>query len=123
MSVSYLDTSALVKRYVDETGSIWLRAQIDPALQPILIVSHLLVAEMTSAFSRRAREGKLSPEEYARLQAAFRGDCSAEYRLVPLNVSAIDLAAGLLERHPLRTLDAPHLATGLLANEFLVGQG
>ena len=78
---------------------------------------------MTSAFSRRAREGQLSPEEYARLQAAFRGDCSAEYRLVPLNVSVINMAAGLLERHPLRTLDALHLATGLLANQFLVGQG
>ena len=31
MNSYYLDTSALVKRYVDETGSDWLRAIVDPA--------------------------------------------------------------------------------------------
>jgi len=32
VSVYFLDTSALVKRYIDETGSAWLRAIVDPAL-------------------------------------------------------------------------------------------
>ena len=37
MSNYYLDTSALVKRYIDETGSAWLRALVDPALSPMLV--------------------------------------------------------------------------------------
>ncbi len=63
MTAYYLDTSALIKRYVDESGSVWLRAQIDATLQPLIISSHLLLAEMISAFNRRVREGALSRED------------------------------------------------------------
>jgi hypothetical protein len=48
VSAYFLDTSALVKRYIDETGSAWLRAIVDPALNPFLVISQLLVVEVHS---------------------------------------------------------------------------
>ena len=123
MTAYYVDTSALVKRYVDEVGSVWLRALLDPAVQPVIVVSQLLIAEMTSAFTRRVREGTLSREDYARLQDVFRNDCLTEYQAFPVSQAVIDLAGNLMERHPLRTLDALHLATGLLVRNFLSQQG
>ncbi len=123
MNIYYLDISALVKRYVDETGSVWLRALIDPALRPLVTLSYLAVAEMTSAFRRRAREGLSATADYARVQAAFRGDCLNEFHLVPINAPVIDLAGQLIERHPLRTLDALHLATGLTIQSFFATNG
>jgi len=85
MIAYYVDTSVLVKRYLNEAGSVWIRALMDPALQPLIIISHLLIAEMSSAFNRRVREGTLSRGDYARLQAVFRGDCLNEYHIFPVN--------------------------------------
>ncbi len=87
MSNYYLDTSALVKRYINETGSAWLRALVDPALSPMLVVSQLLIVEMTSAFNRRLREGTVNRDDYTRMMDAFRDDCLVEYRIMPLNGS------------------------------------
>jgi uncharacterized protein len=123
MTTLFVDTSALVKRYVDETGSAWLRAAIDPALSPLVVMSHLALAEMRSAFQRRLREGTLTPAELSRLHDAFRGDCRDEYQIFPVNQSVIDLAGDLIERQTLRTLDAIQLATALTARHFLVTRG
>ncbi len=120
MSNYYLDTSALVKRYINETGSAWLRALVDPALSPVLIVSQLLIVEMTSAFNRRLREGTVNRDDYTRMMDAFRDDCLVEYRIMPLNGSIIDLACELLERHPLRAYDVIHLSTAIVINRLLV---
>lgn len=120
MSNYYLDTSALVKRYIDETGSAWLRALVDPALSPMLVVSQLPIVEMTSAFNRRLREGTVNRDDYTRMMDAFRDDCLVEYRIMPLNGSITDLACELLERHPLRAYDAIHLGTALVINRLLI---
>ena len=43
MRVHYLDTSALVKRYIDETGSQWLRAKLGAHPPPSIIIVHLAI--------------------------------------------------------------------------------
>lgn len=68
MITYYLDTSALIKRYVDETGSPWLRALLDAPPRPSVVLVHLVIVEMTSALMRRAREGVVTGPEYAQAQ-------------------------------------------------------
>ncbi len=117
----YLDTSAMLKRYVDELGSPWLRTQISNS--PLLISSQLLVVEITSAFNRRVREGTLTPAEYRRSHAIFCDDCRTEYQIIAVLDAIVDLACDLLERHPLRGYDAMHLATALTAQQSLRARG
>ena len=119
MSAYFLDTSALVKRYIDETGSVWLRAIVDPVLSPFLVISQLLVVEVHSALNRRLREATISQDDYTRTKQAFQGDCQNEYNLIPMSETIVDLACDLLERHPLRASDAIHLATALTSNQLL----
>lgn len=123
MSHYYLDASALVKRYVDEAGSDWLRAIIAPALPPLLFTSRMAIVEVMSAFARRVRDGSLASDEFATARDAFRGDCLNEYQIMPPTMTVIDLACTLLERHPLRAYDAIHLATALGAQQFLAAHG
>lgn len=123
MSHYYLDASALVKRYVDEVGSGWIRTTIVPARRPLLFTSRMAIVEVVSAFARRVRDGSLTPEEFATVRDAFRGDCLNEYQIMPPAVAIIDMACTLLERHPLRAYDVTHLATALSAQQFLVTQG
>jgi predicted nucleic acid-binding protein len=118
----YLDASALVKRYVDESGSDWLRSTLVVAPPPLLFTSRMTIVEVTSAFARRAREGSLTPDEFAAACDAFRGDCLNEYQIMPPTMAIVDLACGLLEQHALRAYDVLHLASALGAQQFLAAQ-
>ncbi|MBU2600719.1 MAG: type II toxin-antitoxin system VapC family toxin [Actinobacteria bacterium] len=103
----FLDTSALVKRYVDEPGSDTIAAVLAEADR--LIVSALTLPECVSAFRRLAREGHVTSEQYERLKAIVLLDLSDAVvcHVVP---EVIDLAIDCLEQYPLRTLDAMQLA-------------
>lgn len=120
MTTYYLDTSALVKRYVDETGSRWLRALLDAPPRPSVVLVHLVIVEMTSALVRRVREGVVSAPEYIQAQNAFRADCLSQYDLVTAVDDIIDQANRLLEKHPLRAYDAIHLAAAVASNRALL---
>jgi uncharacterized protein len=121
MITYYVDTSALVKRYVDETGSGWLRTALGTQPAPSIIIVHLAIVEIASALMRRLREGALTPAEVAQLQNAFRSDCLNEYEIALAVGNIIDQANHLLEAYPLRAYDAVHLATAVVVNRRLVG--
>jgi hypothetical protein len=123
VSSYYLDTSALVKRYVNETGSDWLRAVVVIPEPSLLFTSRMTIVEVISAFARRLRDGSLSFEEFVSLRDAFQGDCLGEYQIMPPAMYVMDLACSLLQRHPLRAYDAVHLATALGAQRFLAERG
>ena len=123
MTTYYVDTSALVKRYIDEVGSGWVRVKLGGSLPSSVIVVHLVIVEMTSALARRKREGILTPGEYERVKAAFRSDCLNGYRIVTVVDGVIDEATRLLEHYPLRAYDAVHLAAALVANRHLLADG
>jgi predicted nucleic acid-binding protein len=54
------DSSGLVKRYIDEVGSDWVRAIVDPATANTVSIADITRAEVTSALARRAREGVIT---------------------------------------------------------------
>jgi predicted nucleic acid-binding protein len=70
----YLDTSALVKRYVAEIGSGWVTSIMDPAAGNLLHVARLTGVEVVSAIARRAQGGSLSAADATSALAHFRAD-------------------------------------------------
>jgi len=66
------DASGLVKRYVDEVGSDWVRAIVDLAAVNIISIADITRAEVTSALARRAREGVITLDERDELIQTFR---------------------------------------------------
>jgi uncharacterized protein len=123
VSIYYLDASAVVKRYVNEVGSNWVRAAVSPTSTSLLFTSRMTLAEVISAFARRLREGSLTSAEFGLVRDIFNGDCLKEYQVMPPTVAVVELACVLLERYPLRAYDATHLATALTAQQFLASQG
>jgi uncharacterized protein len=108
----YLDTSALAKWYLNEDGSdafvAWLQG-LDVA-----VVSSLTRTEMRSLLARRRRMGELDQALESLVYATFLDDIAAGFlSLCTTDDPRFDEAAGLIARypeHPLRTLDALHLA-------------
>ena len=107
---AYFDTSALVKRYVDETG----RREVLQLLRRYdVVASALLPVELRGALRRRTTEGTLDaarvPDTLTRV-AADR----AYWTLVDVGVDVLAAAETLVATHPLRTLDAIHVASAQL---------
>jgi hypothetical protein len=70
--ILYLDTSALVKLYVKESGSQAVRALLERAR----VISTLRVAyvEMRAGLARKLRQGELREEEYRHILSDFEKD-------------------------------------------------
>ena len=122
MKCYYLDASAMVKRYVNEQGSEWMRATMDSEEETLLFTSRMTIVEVISAFSRRVREETLTLQNFVSARDMFRSDCLDDYQVMPPSLAVVDQACALLERYPLRAYDATHLATAISAQEFLTGK-
>ena len=107
----YADTSALVKRYLDEPFSTDFDALLE---RSTMAISRLTIVEMRCALSRRRRNREIDALRESRVNAELATDIQAG----ALWVSNIDDAQftaaynliGRLAHIPLRTLDALHLA-------------
>lgn len=113
MAVYYMESSALVKRYVTETGTAWVRSLVLPAAGNTLFIAQITGIEVVAAIALRARRGTTSPADAAAVAANFRLDFVRGYYAVPLALAIITQAMDLAEKHGLRAYDATQLATAL----------
>ena len=124
MSSFYFDSSALVKYYIIESGTAWVRNLIDSRLDEqwahAISTSALTWAEVISAFARRHRMGDISTHLYKALTARFLQEARLRYGRLRVNDAVIEAAVKLIQRHPLRAYDAVQLATALILNSTLI---
>ena len=107
----YFDTSALVKRYHKEKGTVIVDDIIDGEGE--IYVSTLGIVEMTSVFMRLKISGALNEKKYKRITEIFFSDVESRYIPVPFSDEHIVAAIQLIEKHNLRTLDSLHLAIAI----------
>lgn len=110
----YLDTSALVKLYLDEEGSDLIRQSVHD--DSVVTTSLVAYVEARAAFNRH--RPKLSRPEYRRIVADLDADWD-RYLRIDVNPGLARVAGGLAERHGLRAYDAIHLASALEAGNRL----
>ena len=107
---AYFDTSALVKRYVDEAGR---REVIQLLRRNECVTSAVLPVELRSGLRRRVADGSL---EAARLPTVLK-HVSADrpyWTLVEVGPDVLRVAETLVATYPIRTLDAIHVASAQL---------
>ena len=123
MTDYYLDASALVKRYVNEVGSAWIRQITDPPAQNTVLLAEITLAEVAAAFAAQYRaRGGITREQRERALSRFLQDCDEHFLLLPVDRLVIDRAVELTQNHRLRGYDAVQLATALVTNEILQAQ-
>lgn len=122
-AVYFFDSSALVKRYVDEDGSGWVRAITDPKALNDIHVARVTGAEVLAAVTKRRREGDISAAEAARFIADFRHDFARQYLPIEVTGAVVAHAMNLIESHPLKGYDAVQLATALVVSGHLAALG
>jgi predicted nucleic acid-binding protein len=109
----YLDTSALVKRYAHEQGSVWVGALLAPGESHDLYTVRVTAVELVAALTRKARTGGITPADAVQAIRTFRQDWLLDYLILEVTAIVTERAMDLAEAHGLRGYDAVHLGTAL----------
>ncbi len=110
MTTYFVDTSAVAKRSLTEVGSAWVRTWIEANAGHVIIIADLTSVEMFSLLARKQREHGISAPDLTAAQTDFLLQFEREYLSVPLDTFVLTQARVLVNRHPLRALDAIQLA-------------
>jgi hypothetical protein len=130
MTFYYFDTSALVKYYILELGSTWVRELVNrlesDGISPTntIIISEASIAESAAAFALLHRTQRISRRTRDGAFKSCMKDITSE-RLSPMPVLTADFhaAAVLTQRHPLKGYDAVQLAVALRQSQILAAYG
>ncbi|HKV37877.1 MAG TPA: type II toxin-antitoxin system VapC family toxin [Blastocatellia bacterium] len=123
MSVFFFDSSALVKRYANETGSAWVRTVTDPRQPNKIYIAAITGVEVISAIMKKVRTAEVQPADAQRAVGDFRNDFDNQYELFRVSDALIKSAMDLPERHKLRAYDAVQLAAALTLDALSLKQG
>ncbi len=118
-STDYFDSSALVKRYLAETGSAWVQARCNDPAQ-VIATGDLSRVEIAAAFAAKLRGKFITRAEYQKVRDKLAADAQRHYQLLPVTPRRVDEAIELTARHRLRGYDAVHLACALHLNRVLL---
>jgi predicted nucleic acid-binding protein len=112
----YLDTNALLKRYINEPGSSDIRALIRQAT--LFATARITRVEIAAALAKVVRVGALRRRRALYSLDAFQRDWVHIFR-IDVSETLVGNAASLAWMHRLRGYDAIHLAAALSWQEEL----
>lgn len=106
--ILYLDTSSLLKLYLEEQGASEVHSRARHA--DVVATSVIAYPEAHAALARRHREGDLSKPEFQTVLKEFH---ESWFRFLAVSLSAqVYMQVGSLTvRHGLRDMDGIHLAS------------
>lgn len=114
--IIYCDSSALVKKYIEEENSQKVIEYLNQAES--IVISVIGYAEICSAFYRKKYQKEIHSSQLTKILRALDNDWQAFVR-VNVTEELNKMAKLLLSKHPLRGFDAIHLASAVLMHKKL----
>ncbi len=102
MAVYLFDSSAIVKRYVRESGTGWVQGLAHPRAGNLIYLARITAVEVCAAIARRRRTGTIAPPQAAASLARFRFDLAQEYLVLEITASLLADAMRLADVRELR---------------------
>jgi predicted nucleic acid-binding protein len=113
MAAYFVDSSALVKRYVQEVGTAWVRSITRHSPSTTICIARITAVEVTSAIARRRKGRTLTPAKASSILHRFRQHLAGRYAIVEITPALFNDAMRLANTHALRAYDAVQLAAAL----------
>lgn len=111
----FFDTSALVKRYVAESGTN--QVLVLTSSEARIYIARITAAELVAALANKRRLSPGSKQQISRGLRRFRREYNSyAFLVVEIDATLVDYAMNLAEKHELRGYDAVQLAAVLRAN-------
>lgn len=114
MAQFFLDSSALVKRYVNEIGSSWIQEITRLAANHTLFTANITKVEVFSAFARLKREVRIDQNDLQSVIRLFQTDWNNQYHIVEMDGQIIEEACQLVQKYPIRAYDSVQLASAIV---------
>lgn len=106
----YFDSSALVKRYLEEDGTAKMREIADNA--PVISTSKLTYPEILSAFARKYKRGDITEREFYKATNKFETDWE-QFLVIEFQDELLPIINKIVKKHYLRGADSVHLSSAL----------
>src|SRR5260370_34823534 len=84
MATYFLDSSAIIKRYVAEEGQVWIATLCNPTQGHELYIAQVTLVEVVAAICRRAREQGITIEDRDTFISTFRQDSQRTNGVLPV---------------------------------------
>ena len=113
---AFIDTSTLVKKYVQEPGSDTLEkllSQIDE-----VIVAPIYLLELASSIHQKCKRNEMKSKQATWLFTEAKKDL-LHFAMVNWNDNLVAEACRIIQRHGIRTLDSIQLSSGILSRADL----
>jgi hypothetical protein len=120
MGVYFIDSSALIKRYVNEVGSAWILELFNSKSDNKIFIAAITGVEIIAAIARKSRSGSISSTNITILCNQFRNDYHADYQIVEITNDIIALGMILAETYSLRGYDTVQLAAACAINTLCI---
>jgi len=127
MAYYYFDASALVKYYIREPGSTWVRELAAARLSTsagrrhAIFIADICVAEAAAAFAILHRTGRIGRRLWGESFDRLMSDVGPRFALIGAQRDDFFAAAYLTQHHPLKAYDAIQLAVALRHQRTLAG--
>jgi len=112
----YLDSSALVKKYLTEPGSHAVAARLTGS--EVAFTSALSYAEIHAVLARKLREGGLDESDLRDAKDRFHSDWVHSLRILELDTRTLGALQDLVLRYPLKGADAVHVSSALWLRDY-----
>jgi uncharacterized protein len=113
----FVDSSALVKRYVQETGTSWVRRRTRRRPSTVIYIAHITAVEVTSAVARRRKGRTLIAAQASSILRRFHQHLAGRYTVIEMTPALFNEAMRLANTHALRAYDAVQLSAALEINQ------
>jgi predicted nucleic acid-binding protein len=106
----FFDTSALIKRYIDETGSQYVDRLFFETDE--IFVAPITEIECISTIKRLRVEHQIKANDYNHLMKEIREDFSY-FSVIEFSEHLVEVSIRLIEKYQLKTLDSIQLSSAL----------
>jgi predicted nucleic acid-binding protein len=114
----FLDSSELVKRYVQETGTAWVRRLTRRNPSTIIHIAHITAVEVTCAIARRGKGKTITAAKASSILRRFDQQIAGRYTVIGVTPALLEQVKRLGRTHALRAYDAVQLAVALEASRY-----
>jgi predicted nucleic acid-binding protein len=113
MDYAYFDTSALIKRYVEELGR---REVLELLRKSQCVISAVLPVEVRGALRRRVADGSLDAKRVPTILKRFAAD-RPYWTVIDVSSEVLAVAEALSAAHLMPALDSIHVASAKLVGD------
>jgi uncharacterized protein len=113
MAAFFMDSSTLVKRYMPEKGTGWVRTLTTSHSGNDILIAQITPVEMISAIARQYHDGQINLTVFQSFRNLVLRHIQSQYQILGFSNSIVLRAIQLHEQYRLRAYDTVQLATAL----------